>query len=284
MELHPGERHPGERHPGEEVGAAPGGLAARIAIGAVLAAALIIGVRVGPWLLLVVVVAATAAGAIELGTSFGEQRLTTSPLLYLAGAAAFPVAAYLWKEPGLTGAAAAVIVIAAFRFVLARPERGALLSIAAFVLASLYLGFGGSYVMLLARRPHASAVVEGFVLIVALYYAGRLPADHLAGRTLAPHLKGAPSLPGALVGALGCIVGAIGLLSLAGDHVTIVPILQIGVSTGAACTLGAVAWALIRPEAAPVERSALPGQILGIVSGGVMVAPALFYALRLAAR
>jgi hypothetical protein len=265
-------------------GPAPTGIATKVALALALAVAVVLGARVGPWLLLLVVAGATGIGAVELGTDFGEQRLATSPLLYLAGVAAFPVAAYFWKEPGLTAAAAAVIIIAALRFVLARPERGAVLSIAAFVLAALYLGFGASYVVLLDRRAHGAALVDGLVLIAVLFHAGRFLADRLSKRTLAPHLPGAPTLLGALGGTAGCLLGAVGLLKLAGYRIAAVPMLQIGLSAGAAFTLGGIAWALIRPDRAPVERSHIPGQMLAVVAGAVLAAPVLYYAVRLAFR
>lgn len=262
-------------------GAASPGLASQLVLAVLLGAATMAAARLGTGALLIVVAAVAGVGAVELGTDFGEQRLAASPLLYLVGVVAFPVAAYFWKEPGVTGAAAAVILLAAFRFVLSRPERGAVLSIAAFVLAALYLGFGASFVILLDRQGRGASLVVGLLLIAALFHIGRLVGDRVGRRSLAPHLPAAPTPLGVAAGVVGCLIGAVGFLRLAGHHIQAFPVLQIGLTTGAALTLGAVAWALIRPDRPPVERSAVPGEILGIVAGVVMAAPVLFYAVRL---
>jgi hypothetical protein len=263
-------------------GAASPGLASQIVLAGVLAAAVVLAAQVGRLLLLLVVAAATGIGAVELGTDFGEQRLATSPLLYLAGAVAFPICAYLWREPGLSAAAAAVVFMAAVRFVLARPERGALLSIAAYVLASLYLGFGGSFVVLLDGRGHGPGMVAGLVLITVLFHLGRFAGDRIGTRWLAPHLPAAPSVQGVVVGFAGAFAGGVGFLDLAKDQLRLLPVIQIGLASGAALTVGTIAWALIRSDRPPVDRSPVPGQILAIAAGALIAAPVLYYAGRLA--
>lgn len=247
----------------------------------VLAGATAGAAQLGAAILLLVAAAAAGIGAVELGTDFGEQRLATSPMLYVAGAVALPVAAYVWKEPGVSAACAALVLLAAARFVLTRPEQGALLSIAAFVLASIYLGLGAAFIVLIDRRPHGPGMVAGLVLLALIFHAGRFLGDRVGGRPLALHLPGAPTLTGTVLGVAGCLVGSAAFLSLAKRHIGVLPVLQIGLAAGAALIVGAFAWALIRSERQPVDRSAVPAQILTVVAGVTVVAPVLYYAVRL---
>ncbi|HLH27699.1 MAG TPA: phosphatidate cytidylyltransferase, partial [Acidimicrobiales bacterium] len=244
-------RRPPEPARGEPASSAATQLLLIVVFAGATAAAAQLGVAV----LLVVVAGAAGIGAVELGTDFGEQRLATSPLLYVAGAIALPVAAFFWREPGVTAACAAVVLLAAARFVLARPERGSLLSIAAFVLASIYLGFGAAFIVLIDRRPHGPGMVAGLVILALLFHAGRFLGDRLGRRSLAPHLAPAPTVPGIILGVIGCLIGSAPFLTLAKVHVRALPALQIGLATAAALTVGAFAWALIRSERLPTERS-----------------------------
>ncbi|MGH2718445.1 MAG: phosphatidate cytidylyltransferase [Actinomycetota bacterium] len=272
------------RRPPEPARSGPAPSAAsQLLLIAVFAGATAAAAQLGTAVLALVVAVAAGIAAVEIGTDFGEQRLATSPMLYVAGAVALPVAAYFWKEPGVTAACAAVVLLAAARFVLARPERGALLSIAAFVLASIYLGFGAAFIVLIDRRAHGPGMVAGLVLLALLFHAGRFLGDQVGTRSsLAPHLKTAPTVLGIVLGVLGCLVGSPAFLSLAKDHIKVLPALQIGLASGAALTVGAFAWSLIRSEDAPVDRSAVPAQILQIVAGVAVAAPVVYYAVRLA--
>lgn len=271
-----------QRPPEPARGDSPSTAAAQLLLIVVFAGATAAAAQLGVSLLLVVVAIGAAIGAVELGTDFGEQRLATSPLLYIAGALAFPIAAYFWKEPGVTGAAAGVVLLAALRFVLSRPERGSLLSIAAFVLASVYVGFGAAFIVLIDRRPHGPGMVAGLVILALLFHGGRYLGDRVGSRSLAPHLTNAPTVPGVVAGVIGCLVGSPAFLSLAKAHIRVLPVAQIGLASAAAMAVGAFAWALIRSPSPPAGRSIVPAQVLTIVAGISIAAPVVYYAVRLA--
>ncbi|HEU5001536.1 MAG TPA: hypothetical protein VFW71_01990 [Actinomycetota bacterium] len=266
------------------------GTSAATQVGVALGAALVTAVAavVGKPELLLVVVVLVGIAASELGTDFAEQRLTASPLLYVTGALLFPVAAYFWHEPGISGAAAALILLAGARFVLAQPERGALLSIAAFAMAAFYVGFGPAFLLLIERQPHGGQLVAGLAAVALASHAARAAADRALdprGKAgLAPHLIRSPTVAGVAAGAVVAIIGSVGLLHLAHIKVKALAVAQLGITLAAALTLGWFAWALIRAGKPAAERSPVPGQVLAAVAGLTLAAPALFYALRLVSR
>jgi hypothetical protein len=95
-------------------------------------------------------------------------------------------------------------------------------------------------------------------------------------------------MSGAVAGLGGALIGVAALLSLMDLPVRPRLVIEIGLAVGSALTLGMLAWALIRPEhearQADEDRSALPGGVLNALQAGLLSAPALFYALRLALR
>ena len=266
-------------------GASPATQAA-VGVGAALATG--VAAVAGKPALLLVVAALVGVAASELGIDFGEQRLTASPVLYVTGALLFPVAAYFWHEPGVAGAAAALILLAGARFVLAQPERGALLSIAAFALAALYVGFGPAFLLLIEHQAHGARLVAGLAAVAVAFHAARAAGDKALGPRaaggLAPHLIGAPTAAGVVAGSVMAILGSVGLLHLAHLKVTALAVAQLGITLAAALTLGCFAWSLIRAGKPSAERSPVPAQVLGVVAGVTLAAPALFYALRLVSR
>lgn len=259
-------------------------------VAAAVGAALVVAVAaaLGKPVLLLAVAILVGVGASELGTDFAEQRLTASPLLYVTGALLFPVAAYFWHEPGIAGAAAALVLMAGARFVLGQPERGALLSIGAFVLAAFYVGFGPAFVLLVERDAHGARLVAGLAGVALAFHAARTAGDKAVGERgaggLAPHLTGAPTALGVVSGSIVAVVGSIAVLHLAHIKATALAVTQLGVTLAAALTLGCFAWSLLRAGKPPVERSPVPGQILAAVAGATLAAPALYYALRLVSR
>jgi hypothetical protein len=256
-----------------------------IVAGAGMALAAVIGAQLNPVLLLIVVVAAAGVSAAGLAHGFEDSGLTASPLLYAAGAILFPVTAYLWREPALAGTVVALIFLAAGRWVLIPRSRGPILSVGSFVLSALYVGFCSAYIVLLGRVPRGGRLILGLALIGGLYHAGRWVGEtFLPGRSLVPHLSETPTLPGALLGMAGSLVGAASLLLVAFGHLWAVPALEIGLAVGLALTAGTAAWELIRPEGTPPDRSPVPGQVLFVVQGILLGAPALFHTLRLALR
>jgi hypothetical protein len=266
-------------------GAAAPALATHLALGAALAASTIVAAEVAPWALLIVVAVASGIAGAEMGAELGDAGLSGSPLLYAAGVMIFPVAAYLWREPGLSSAAAVLMFLAAGRFVLSRPERAAVESIAGLILSALYIGFGTAYLILLRREADGARLVAGLVLGSAVYHACRWVGDRYVGkRSMAPHLPGSPTFPGVALGLIGCLAVTPGILVLLHRHIHPLLVLQIGLPLGAGLTLGTFAWALVGPVGSPVERSILPRQTLCVIQAVAVAAPALFYAAHLALR
>jgi phosphatidate cytidylyltransferase len=269
-------------------GDAPAGLGSRIVAGAGLAFVALAASQLGTGLLAAVVALAAAVAAGELARDFEAGGLNAPPMLYAAGAALLPVAVYLFREPGLAGAVAGLILLAATRWIFGRPARAAVQSIAAFVLTALYVGFCAAYLVLL-RLGGGARLILGLVTVVAAFHAARWLGDtRLRTPALAPHLGPTPTMSGALAGLAGALLGAAALLSLMDLALRLRLIVEIGLATGSALTLGMFAWALIRPERSARQidddRSEFPGGVLNALQAGLLSAPALFYALRLALR
>jgi len=134
---------------GNPMDSAPPGLGAQVVAGAGLTFAALAASQLSAGVLVVVVALAAGVGASVLARDFEAAGLNAPPLLYAGAAVLLPVAVFRFREPGLAGAAAALIFVAAARWVLGRPGRAAVESIAAFVLTALYVGFCSAYLILL---------------------------------------------------------------------------------------------------------------------------------------
>lgn len=268
-------------------GAAPG-TGTRIVAGAGLIVAALAASQLRAGLLVVVLAIAVGMASAELAWAYDAGGLKTSPVLWAAGAMLLPLVVFRFREPGLTAAAAALIFIAAGRWVLGRPARGAVQSIAAFVLCALYVGLCSAYLILL-RIGGGARLFLGLAVTVALFHACRWVAEvSLPGRPLAPHLGPSPTLTGSIAGLAGAFVGIVVLLWLNGLPIRARLVVELGLAVGCALTLGSIAWALIRPDPPPKpgapERSPVPAGVLSVLQGALLSAPALFYALRVALR
>jgi len=268
-------------------GASPGS-GSRIVAGAALTIIALAASQVSTGLLTVVVALVAAAAAAALARDFEAVGLNAPPLLYAAAALLLPLAVWRFREPGLAGGAAALIFVAAARWVLGRPAREAVESIAAFILTALYVGFCSAYLILL-RLGGGARLILGLVIVVAAFHAARWVGDtYLRGPALAPHLGPTPTMSGAVAGLGGALIGAAALLSLMNLAIRPRLVIEIGLAMGSALTLGMLAWALIHPDyeasQADEDRSALAGGLLSALQAVLLPAPALFYALRLALR
>ena len=268
-------------------GASPGS-GSRIVAGAALTIIALAASQVSTGLLTVVVALVAAAAAAALAGDFEAGGLNAPPLLYAGAALLLPLAVWRFREPGLAGGAAALVFVAAARWVLGRPARAAVESIATFVLTALYVGFCSAYLILL-RLGGGARLILGLVIVVAAFHAARWVGDtYLRGPALAPHLGPTPTMSGAVAGFGGALIGAAALLSLMNLAIRPRLVIEIGLAMGSALTLGMLAWALIHPDdeasQADEDRSALAGGLLSALQAVLLPAPALFYALRLALR
>lgn len=279
-----GADHPAMGHP---LGGARPGSRTQVVAGASLAIVVLGASQIGAGLMAAVVALAAAIAAAALAREFGAAGLNAPPLLYAGGAALLPLAAYRLREPGLADGVAFLIFMAAARWVLGRPARAALPSIAAFVLSAVYLGFCSGYLVLL-RLGGGAKLIVGLAIVAGAFHFGRLLGESsLRGPALAPHLAPAPTLGGFLAGVAGALAGTVAMLSLLHLPIQARLVVELGLPAGAALALGALAWALLRPEDRPrtvvdEDRSELPDGVLSALQAVVLSAPAMFYALRLA--
>ncbi|MGH2767396.1 MAG: MoaD/ThiS family protein, partial [Actinomycetota bacterium] len=138
-------------------------------------------------------------GAVELARIFSRSGLHVSPALVGAATAVFPAAGFLWGEGGLIAAGALAVIGAGASFILRGLRPGATGAVAATLFACFYLGFLGSYAVLARRADTGAVLVGSFVLILALYRAGRWVARRLHGQ---PEVWAGPlGLAGSLAGA-----------------------------------------------------------------------------------
>src|SRR5437588_643235 len=126
----------------------------------------------------------------------------------------------------------------------------------------------------------------GAVLLPVAVFRFREPG--LAAAAAALPLGPIPTMSGAVAGLGGALIGVAALLSLMDLPVRPRLVIEIGLAVGSALTLGMLAWALLRPDQenrqADEDRSPFHGGVLNALQAGLLSAPALFYALRLALR
>ena len=116
---------PGMRRDMPMGGASPGS-GSRIVAGAGLAFVALAASQVSTGLLTVVVALAAAVAAATLARDFEAGGLNAPPMLYAAAALLLPLAVFRFREPGLAGAAAALVLLAAARWVSTMTSRSTL--------------------------------------------------------------------------------------------------------------------------------------------------------------
>lgn len=276
-----------DQGPGRRARRARPGTAQKLMVGAVLMIAVLAASTADPRLLLAVVAVGVGIASLDLATDLHESGLAATPVFYAVGALSFPVAAYLWHEPGVAAAAAAVILAVAARFVVSRPPRGTVLSVAATVLSTLFVAYGAAYLILLRHEPRGARLLAGLFVIVVVSAIVRWAGDTFLGRrSVASHLDGVPTPPGVVGGLVGGVVGSLGFFLLLHDHVRATRVVAVGVAVSAGLLVSSLAWGLLRPDPSSKsgERSELPGSVLSVVQAIGLAAPALFYVVRIVVR
>ena len=229
-----------------------------------------------------VVAAAAALSAGELVWMF-EKRLSPTGWLGVIGAAAFPIAAWLWSdggEPlqnwtGVVGAGAVVALLATAmlqRGELAQAPRSAALA----ALAWGYAGLLPAAVVALRERAGWPWVVLLFVVTWAndtlAYFTGRF----LGKRPLAPRISPRKTWEGFWGGAAGSILGALAVKALFLPDLSIPAAILVGSGAAVLGPLGDLCESMLK-RAAGVKDSGMviPGHggLLDRIDAVLFVAP-----------
>jgi phosphatidate cytidylyltransferase len=181
---------------------------------------LIAVIAFGPaWLVLVLVLAATATGLLELGHLLLPQTQSWIRVVTLGIGLALPLAAYLRGTMGLAAATIAVLFVNLSLFLLIYNKEKEILSLlGGSVFAQLYIAFALSHLLLLFQLPAGRRWIF-FVLAVIFsgdtgaYYVGRQWGRHRLAPTLSPK-KTVEGAAGGLICSLAlALVGGKFLLS-----------------------------------------------------------------------
>jgi phosphatidate cytidylyltransferase len=229
---------------------------------------------------LVALVAALCAG--ELLWMF-EKRLSPTGWLGVVGAAAFPIASWLWTDggkrfqdwSGVAGAAAvvALLVVAMFqRGELAQVPRSAGLA----ALAWGYAGLLPASVVALRERAGWQWVVLLFIVTWAndtfAYFTGRF----LGKRPLAPRISPKKTWEGFWGGAVGSVVGAVVVKALFLPDLSVPAAVLVGAGGAVLGPLGDLAESMLKRAAGVKDSSRLvPGHggLLDRIDAVLFVAP-----------
>jgi predicted CDP-diglyceride synthetase/phosphatidate cytidylyltransferase len=252
-----------------------------VIVGVSLGLLALLTARIGPAPFLGVVVLVLLEGSVEMVRLVASRLgLSVPPLLAAVGAVAFPLAAFRWGEPGiLTGAALAVLGIATV-LVLRGLRPAVVPSAAVTLLAALYVGFLGSYPLLVRSSPRGAALVTVFLLMLAAYHLGR----SLAANPRIPSWVPGGSARLEVAGVLGCLITA----AIAGPLMSLpfaaAPFLGLGIAVGVAAALGSIAMGVLRRDLRVEDRlGAMPGfgGLLMQLGPVLLAGPAFFYGFRL---
>lgn len=220
---------------------------------------------------------AAAIAAMELARSMLGRDLAVQPWLVVAGALAFPLAAFRWGEAGLMLAAAAMLVALAVPPLVRGLRPGALASAAATLFGALYVGFLGSYAVLVRGADRGALLLPLLAGLVGLFHLGRA-----FGRRGAP--PGEETLRGPVAGIGATLVGGLGAALLLDPPFDPGPMAGLGLSVGLASSLGGLAGTLVRADLGVADRdAAVPGRggLLARLEALLLAAPAFFYAFKL---
>jgi len=230
----------------------------------------------------VLIAAAAALSAGELVWMF-EKRLSPTGWLGVIGAAAFPIASWLWNdggEPlqnwtGVVGAGAVVALLATAmlqRGELAQAPRSAALA----ALAWGYAGLLPAAVVALRERTGWQWVVLLFVVTWAndtlAYFTGRF----LGKRPLSPRISPKKTWEGFWGGAVGSILGALAVKALFVPDLSIPAAILVGSGAAVLGPLGDLCESMLK-RAAGVKDSGMviPGHggLLDRIDAVLFVAP-----------
>ncbi|MGH2704224.1 MAG: phosphatidate cytidylyltransferase [Actinomycetota bacterium] len=252
-----------------------------VIVGVSLGLLALLTAHIGPAPFLGVVVLVLLEGSIEMVRLVaGRLGLSVPPLLGAAAAVAFPLAAFRWGEPGILTAAAVAVLGIATVFVLRGLRPAAVSGAAVTLLPALYVGFLGSYPLLLRSSPRGAALVTAFLLMLAAYHLGRW----LAGHARIPSWVPGGDTRVEVAGVLGCLVAAAVAGPLMSFRFAAAPFLGLGIAVGVAAALGSIAMELLRRDLRVQDRlGAMPGfgGLLMQLGPVLLAGPAFFYGFRL---
>lgn len=258
-----------------------------LAIGAVAVACLV----AGPAPLLVFVLALSIIAAGELFRLVRARGHRPMPFVGFAGIASLYAVAY-WRgerAPALFPAVVGASVVLAFLVMLGRRKRGgATLGLSSTVLAILYPGLLGAYVIVLRRSPHGFRLAMVFGLMVVLHDTGSFFAGTTFGRRpLAPRVSPDKTWEGFLGGTIATFaVGAVAVL-LFDPPFTWPTALVLAALVSAAAPLGDLSESLLKRDLGTKDSGKIfPGHggALDRIDSAMFAAPIFFYAFRVLAR
>jgi len=277
----------GADDPAESRGTSARDMPVAIGVGLALAALFLILAKIGPKYLMVLVVLALAAAAVEFFDKVREQGYQPATLVGIVAVAGLPLAAYWRGEGGLPLVLVLAIVSTFVWYMLSggldsNPAPNTAMS----MLGVVWIGLLGGFAALILREPHG---VETIVIAVAgtvAYDVGGLFVGSAAGKTpMAPWISPNKTVEGLVGGMLAAILAVV-LLHFAGMQPwdqQLTNAIWLGVTIAVAAPIGDFAESMLKRNLGIKDfGTLLPGHggALDRIDAMLLVAPAVYYLTR----
>lgn len=258
-----------------------------VAVGLVLAAAILAAMSVGTAVALAVVTAVLGLAAIEFFNAVRVVGYQPVVLLGIAAVVTMPLAVYWQGEVAIPVVLVLTVVFGSLWYLTGVAPEGPLSGLAATTLGVIYIGVLGSHAAILLAIPdHGTGLLTAAILVTVAYDVGGLLIGRAAGRT--PLSSASPNKT--LEGLIGGCVGAVGVGVVMGLLAMPAPIAAGPGDIWSAIVLGVVA-AVVAPIGDLVESmfkrdlgikdmgTILPahGGVLDRFDGLLFVLPATYY-------
>jgi phosphatidate cytidylyltransferase len=258
-----------------------------IGVGVALAALFLILAKIGPKYLMVLVVLALAAAAVEFFDKVREQGYQPATLVGIVAVAGMPLAAYWRGEGGLLLVAVLAMVSTFVWYMLSggidsNPAPNTAMS----MLGVVWIGLLGGFAALLLREPHGVETVVIAVAGTVAYDVGGLFVGSAAGKTpMAAWISPNKTVEGLVGGMLAAILAVV-LLHFAGMQpwdAQLTNAIWLGVTIAVAAPIGDFAESMLKRNLGIKDfGTLLPGHggALDRIDAMLLVAPAVYYLTR----
>lgn len=267
------------------------GVGVKLVMGLTLGAVAIAALVAGPLPLLFLLLGLVIVAAGELFRLLRRRGMRPLPLVGFAGIIAAFVVAYRYGERApivLPGVVAGVLGLTFLGMLARRQRHGSAMGVASTLLAVVYLGVLGSYIVVLRRSPDGFSLTLVFGLMAVLHDAGAYFAGITLGRRrMAPTVSPDKTWEGWFGGTLAAFAVAVVAALALDPPFTWASALVLAVLVSAAAPLGDLSESVLKRDAGAKDAGKiLPGHggVLDRIDSVVFSAPIFFYAYRVLAK
>ncbi len=268
----------------ETRGTAGRDMGAAIGVGIALAALFLLLARAGPKYLMVLVVLALAAAAVEFYDKVREHGYQPATLVGLVAVAGLPLAAY-WRGPAALPLVVFLAVVAtlAWYMLAGSIEVNPTPNSAITLFGVVWIGLLGSYGALILQLPHGVETVVIAVVGTVAYDMGALFVGSAGGRTqMAPWISPNKTVEGLIGGMLAAVLAVVfcHFLNLDPWANSLGKTVELAIVVAIAAPLGDIAESMVKRNLGIKDfGTLLPGHggALDRLDAMIFVAPAVYY-------